>query len=680
MKRLALLLALFCSLLSHAAVPETGRWASQHFRKGVLPPFSFQLDGRPSSSFLNTWRFSAATRADGTRTYTWTDPKTGLQAICDVWLYPDFDAVEWTLRFRNGGKRNSPTLSQVRSADLTVLGGNGPQTFVLNHLGGSLARKDDFAPAYDPIKPGNPLDFKPLDGRSSSGAFPFFNLIAPPVGAGKEDAGAVFSIGWSGTWTASFEAAERKAGTALQVKAGLDCLDAYLEPGEEIRTARVSVLFWEGGQGPCNMTGNNKFRRFILAHHARKTGAQTASYPLCGGLNWGDPAPFNEFTGMTADYAKFLIDRWIQFDIVPDAIWLDAGWYVGAADWKNGKNWDNTVGSWTEDPERFPNTLREVTDHAHKRGTRFMVWFEPERVYQGSDLWREHPEWLLPHPDGVRYLLNLGNPEVLDWLCHYMGDFLESRGIDYYRQDFNINPDVCWAAADAPGRKGITEIRHIEGLYAYWDYLLERFPNLLIDNCASGGRRLDLETVGRSAPLWRTDYNFGEIEGYQNQTYGLEWFLPQHGTGIYRTDRYDARSAYSAAMVMNYKLTDMHFSFLEMKRVYDEYRTLQPYYSEDFYPLSGTDGVTASDRWIVYELHRPSDDTGYILAFRRPQSPDPAYDVCLQGLGPDRRYTLTDVDSGAVIRATGAELAAGHTLRLPQPRSCLLLRIEPADE
>ena len=97
------------------------------------------------------------------------------------------------------------------------------------------------------------------------------------------------------------------------------------------------------------------------------------------------------------------------------------------------------------------------------------------------------------------FLFNLGNPEACRWMSRYIGDFIEQNGIDYYRQDFNIEPEGFWYANDKPGRQGICEIRYIEGLYAFWDYLLQRFPHLLIDNCASGGRRLDLETTSRSA-------------------------------------------------------------------------------------------------------------------------------------------------------------------------------------
>ena len=64
-----------------------------------------------------------------------------------------------------------------------------------------------------------------------------------------------------------------------------------------------------------------------------------------------------------------------------------------------------------------------------------------------------------------------------------------------------MEPLPYWHAADTADRQGMAETRHIEGLYAFWDDLLKRHPNLIIDNCASGGRRIDLETHWALDPL-----------------------------------------------------------------------------------------------------------------------------------------------------------------------------------
>lgn len=171
-------------------------------------------------------------------------------------------------------------------------------------------------------------------------------------------------------------------------------------------------------------------------------------------------------------------------------------------------------------------------------------------------------------------------------------------------------PAGYWRDADEPGRSGIKEIRHIENLYKFWDYLLDRFPGLLIDNCASGGKRLDWESIGRSAPLWRSDYyHYDDPDGYQCHTYGLNFFLPIHGTGILLPDQYSFRSSLSSALQCNWKVTEPGVSVLDMQQRIREYRDIREYYYEDYYPLSGTGDLTGSDVWLAYQMHRPSDDS-----------------------------------------------------------------------
>ena len=274
------------------------------------------------------------------------------------------------------------------------------------------------------------------------------------------------------------------------------------------------------------------------------------------------------------------------------------------------------------------------------------------------------------------YLFDLGNPEALKWFCQYIGDFMEENGIDYYRQDFNMRADNFWKENDEPGRTGIREIRHIEGLYAFWDYLLDRFPETLIDNCASGGRRLDFETMKRSAPMWRTDYSYGEPIGYQTHTYGLSFFLPLTGTGVQKSDRFTFRSSLGTSVIFNWKITDASSSFTEMQRCYQEFRELRPYFYEDFYPLTTREDITTDDIWLAYQLHKPNDDTGIIVAFRRDLSTEEQITVHLSGLQAGKTYKLTDRDSGENFQKTGDELKKGLQLTLKEPRSSLILHYE----
>jgi alpha-galactosidase len=499
---------------------------------------------------------------------------------------------------------------------------------------------------------------QPNGGRSSDDTgFPFFTIESP------DHTGIVAAIGWSGNWFSDIEQTNSKA---VNLKAGMASMQLFLYPGETIRTPSFCMLFWKNED---RMVGQNQFRRFLLAHHSRKIDGKFAEYPVSGGFNWGDPYPCNEYSCLTEDYACALINRYKQFGITPEVFWLDAGWYTGCGEW-----FVNT-GNWTVETTRFPNGLKPLSDAAHKVGSKFMVWFEPERVHANTQFAKEHSEWMLREPGNKdNYLFNLGNAEARKWFLEYFGDFIEKNGIDYYRQDFNIRPAPFWSANDQPERKGMTEIRYIEGLYAYWDYLLDRFPNLLIDNCASGGRRLDLETVSRSAPLWRTDYQYGEPNGYQCHTYGLNFYLPLSGTGLNQTDPYTFRSSLGSAVVLNWKLTNRDFSIPEMQQCIADFKELRPYYYEDYYPLTGLGDLTGDKVWLAYQLNEPSDNSGIVVAFRRKDNHSNTLPVKLKGLNPDTTYTVYNDNDKSETLKTGKELIEGITLEINSAPGSLLLK------
>ena len=101
---------------------------------------------------------------------------------------------------------------------------------------------------------------------------------------------------------------------------------------------------------------------------------------------------------------------------------------------------------------------------------------------------------------------------------------------------------------------------------------------------------------------------------------------------------------------------------------------MKPYYTADYYPLTGVDSTTAANRWLAYQLNRTSDGTGVILAFRRPESTDSTVTVRLRGLKKGAQYELVNADTGAKTTHTANTLANGLQLKLSQPRSSLLIR------
>jgi len=647
---------------------EAKKWVEQHFGKGKVPPFSFLYGGKSSDTFIKSWKYHAEKlkskepNAEEAQ-YSYTDQNSGLVVKCTVAYFTDFPSVEWVLKFSNTSGLNTPVLEKASVVDYSFNTGT-KGNFILHYAKGSNAERTDFQPIDEIMKVGKSIYRSPSGGRSSDNtAFPFFNIEMP----GKQ--GVMVAVGWTGKWFADVLQTEEKS---VSLKSGMEKMQLVLYPKEEIRTPKICLLFWKGDD---RMIGHNQFRQFILAHHSRKIDGKFAEYPLSGSFDYGDPAPCGEYNCLTAEFAIALVDRYKRFNLLPEVFWLDAGWYTGCGwDKKDGEWWQN-VGNWTVDKDRFPDGLKPVADAVHKTGTKFMVWFEPERVVEGTQLYTEHPEWLIKLPKSKNALFDLGNDKARIWLTDYISNFLKNEGIDYYRQDFNFDPKPYWDVNDKPDRIGISEIKHIEGLYAYWDSLLVRFPKLLIDNCASGGRRIDLETTSRSSPLWRTDYQYGEPNGYQCHTFGLNFYLPIHGTAIYKTDGYTFRSGLGGTAVMNWEVTGKNSEPIPaiQKRILD-YKNLRPYFYADYYPLTENLKNTGDDVWLAYQLNRTKDNDGIIVAFRRNNCLQESIKVKLRGLDKAADYELVDDDTGKRTIQKGEVLCNEFALSLPEKEKSLLIR------
>ena len=646
---------------------DVEQWVTRYFARGGQTPFSFTYDGQPSSAFLKTWGYkvqrkpmpiSGATNV----VYTYTAPDGSLQVSCDVKIYRPQQAVMWVLRFKNTGREKSKTIANVRTTDL-LLHNNVTAPFTLRYTRGSNAGPDDFAPYQRVLDGTDELVLRPEGGRSSQLNFPFFNI---DTGSGH---GMIAAIGWTGTWKANFKP---EGEGRLQFATGIDRLNTWLNVGESVRSSSVCLMFW---QGEDFIDGQNQWRQFVLSCLTPRIDGKPYRYPITTSFNYGDPYPCNEYSCLDEDYALALIERYKQFNLVPKVFWLDAGWYTESARVKEGKNWYNTVGNWVVDSDRFPNGLKPISDAIHAIGSEFLVWFEPERIFKGSRWSKELPkQWLMDAGEGTEsYLFNLADTAAVSWLSHYINKFMDDNGIDHYRQDYNIEPAGFWYHNDPEGREGITENHYVEGLYTYWDNILRHHPRGFIDNCAGGGRRLDLETLQRSAPLWRTDYRYGEPVGYQTHTFGLALWLPQTGTGLMQTDKFTTRSSMGSTVIYSWKITEPENNLLEMRKLMDEIEELRPYYFEDYYPLTSTQHILGDSVWLAYQLNRRSANDGIVVAFRRATAPDSTCMVHLRGLDAKRTYTLTDRDSRRSFTHTGAELAHGLQLVLPEKRSSLVL-------
>jgi len=606
-------------------------------------PFSFTYDGQPSSELLKTWKtdreMMRLTDGRKKRTLTFTDPKTGLAVRCVSVEYPDFPTVEWTLCFKNTGTADTPIIENIQALDVRIERGDTGE-FLLHHAVGSPANGKDYSPIETRLEPNSTKRIGGAGGRPTNSDMSYFNIEST---CGD---GVIVAVGWPGQWASEFK---RDGGRNLMLKAGQDLTHFKLLPGEEVRSPLIALQFWKRDW----IGSQNIWRRWMIAYNIPRPGGKLPPPMLLGCSS----RAYEEMIKTDDQKQIMFIDRYLEEGLKIDYWWMDAGWYIQKTGWPQ-------VGTWEVDPARFPSGFKPVSDHAHANGIKILVWFEPERVAADTWLSNNHPEWIFGGKNGG--LLNLGSDEARTWLTDHIDQLLTEQGIDLYRQDFNMDPLDFWRKNDAENRQGITEIKHVTGYLAYWDELRRRHPDMLIDSCASGGRRNDLETMRRAVPLWRSDYAFEPI-GHQSMTYGISLWIPFHGTGtvacvdapyygggLTPVQPYAFWSNVAPSTNCGFDMRVKEIDYAALRKLFAQYRAIAPNYYGDFYPL--TTYTMDKGAWMAWQFDRPETGEGMVQVFRRAESIYTGASLPLKGLDPGAQYVITDLASDSVQTVAGSEL------------------------
>ncbi|HEY3323663.1 MAG TPA: alpha-galactosidase [Planctomycetota bacterium] len=586
-------------------------------------PFSFVYGGKSSAEFLASWKRQQAGSSSapgggeaGPATVRYTDPATGLEVTCELRSPAGYAAADWVLYFKNTGMTDTPLIENIQPLDVTLTVPSGEVLLRQSH--GSTCAETDFLPLDQKLGPNANVALAPNGGRSSDGRLPFFNLEW--LGGGL--AGAV---GWTGQWALTVK---RDAGAHVNLRMGQQSTHFVLHPGEQIRTPRVVLLHWQGAD---RLRGHNQLRRLILDHYTPKRDGQPMLPPVTQNT-W-----FTFAEGNKTNEPNQLEAMEVMAKTGVEGYWLDAGWFEGG--------WPAGAGNWVPKADAFPRGLKPLGDAAHAKNMKFVLWFEPERVTPNSRIAKEHPEWVL-HAGGGDGLFNMGDPAARAWLTELLSKCVSDWGMDVYRNDFNIDPLRFWQAADKSDRKGITEIRYIEGLYAMWDELLKRHPGLSIDNCSSGGRRIDIEMLTRSYPLWRSDTQCcGAAKPVwdQVQTAGLSLYVPLHAAGVWEFEPYAMRSVATTGMSLCMNTLAKEFDLDKAIAGIKEVKALRSCYRGDYYPLLEID--LDERHWCGWQFDRPESGEGFAVFFRRAQSAYTGVSAQLRGLDLKASYEVTFFES-----------------------------------
>ena len=596
----------------------------------------------------------------------------GVSVEVETKAYHEFNAVEWVLWFENKSDKNSEIFSEINDSD-TLLSLKHPEpkrpgympkqgdACVITMKGkvpGEYYWENDevsatehqFIHEYLGKTAKKSKHFENVKARSSEGLMPFFDVTA-------SGDGYIVAIGWTGDWRADF--AERDGG--ISMKTGLKHARFYLKPGERIRTSSTLVMKYADGEDKYN-----KFRRLIRSHYSHKG---------CTGSERDGLMAFELWGGLTSEEMKKRISELRAHDIRFEDIWIDAGWYgeCTKCDDPFSGDWGKNTGTWRVNKRVHPEELIDVRDCAKNAGMRLMLWIEPERAIKGTELISEHPELFIIKEDNDSAILNYGIKQAREYVRDLVLGYVKTLDLSCYRQDFNTELTSYFEMNDEENRRGITEIKHITGMYEVWDSILAEAPGLIIDNCASGGTRIDIETLKRSITFFRSDYqcNFNENpEVLQTHNANVQMYLPYNGcTSKTKSDTYAIRSAYSSsfggafynAIFQSFDEAD----FAWAKKITDEYRSIRRYMSMDFYNHGSA--CFDSTSWAVWQYHDPESQSGIIMAFRRNESPFNTVSIELKGLPLGRAYDVRNLDEGTSTCVDGA-----FEITLPEKRSSVI--------
>jgi hypothetical protein len=459
---------------------------------------------------------------------------------------------------------------------------------------------------------------------------------------------------WSGRWEMEMGCTDD---WRFYLRGGPQVKGMVLDPGETIRLPRTHVGVY-GGKGCTIEDGSNSVRRHV---------AQVIAPDVQGRRPWPYVA-YSHWAGIEHNVNEKLMmeqaDRAVELGL--EFLEVDAGWYGDATD-----NFANGVGNWERvDEKKFPDGLEPLARYTKEKGMGFGLWFEPERGRLGSDWVTEHPDWYWSGRSPVNFHLNLTKKVVQDNLTEMLSRWIEKLDIRWLRWDNNQAHGPYWDELDPTGK---IQFAYMAGLYRVFSILVERHPNLMIDNCAGGGNRSDFGTLRSSGTMVISDHVEDPHVCRIMQTGGAR-FLPGNymNSGIYCSERDPAErigpleliSRFSGCISLSGHISHLSKEHVETIRYYlDGFKRFRHLMMDDFYRLTPYPRSPAD--WDVVEFLNPESGEAVILAYRF-EGDTGAQTILPKKLKPGAFFDIVDPFSQEVLSTEKAEklLKDGFTFDL----------------
>ena len=439
-----------------------------------------------------------------------------------------------------------------------------------------------------------------------------------------------------------------------------DRFNRKLDPGQSFDTPQVILSFSDEGLNSLSDNYHRLIRSHVIPERFRDV---------------TQPVLINSWEAM---YFNFNAEKLVKLaasakELGIGMLVLDDGWF--------GKRDDDTsgLGDWTVNEEKLGCSMKELARRVNDLGLKFGLWIEPEMISEDSELFREHPDWMLCDPGRKpvssrnQFVLDMARPDVVEYLYSAISAILNSANIEYIKWDFNRSVENVFSGFYPADRQGEVSFDFVKGTYELLRRLTESFPQVLFEGCAGGGGRFDAGMLFYCPQIWCSDdtdpierlvIQRGTSYGYPVCTMGAHVSAsPNHQTG--RRTPFSTRAAAALSGTFGYELDPARLPEEEQKeirkQVADYYRFNPLIRGGRYYRLTELSASPDFEAWMFVSQDKKEALLCGVCTHVRGSGP--ALKIKLAGLEPEAEYCL----EGSDACYTGAALMYGGFV-LPAPR------------
>ncbi|MBM7564018.1 alpha-galactosidase [Paenibacillus sacheonensis] len=460
----------------------------------MLSGFLLDIDGRrgtESEGYVKTLE-AGKELPDGSRETTETyESASGDVVVASVTVsYPDSPVVQRRIQVSNRSERDIRLTRIDTVRGLLAKGGYTLDYFECPTNG------LEFSPRSVPLAGTKVLEA--IAGRSSRGMHPWFTLRDAEGGT---LAGAV---AWSGNWIFRFEPADEGA---YRLTGGLSDWEfaKTLRPGETMESPAVLYAHLpEGGLDAVSIAFGGWGRRYWYPRNEISRTVPAA---------WNHWWPYED-SAINEDVFRANADEAAELGL--EICTLDAGWF-GEPDpncndhlgWSENVDWFLKRGDWHKiNTLRFPSGIAALSEYVRGKGMKFGIWCEIEALGIKSEIGAHRPE-LPARRDGEHLgYVCLGNPEARDWAFGVLERLITEYKAEWIKLDFNLDPCAGCNRTDHGHGDGDGLFEHYRGYYELLTRVREKYPEVYLENCSSGGLRIDLGLARHTHGAFLSDPDF----------------------------------------------------------------------------------------------------------------------------------------------------------------------------